>query len=373
MPFCSSPRKITPLVFFSVFLILTALTLSAQELPAPEETNHQVLSDMVKRLTSRMGREALPLLDRRLSPARKAEVTPLAVDSEITGAMVESLNRYYQGLTDPPSYLVDTVTYLTDAWEADEFTLSSVPADSYLAYNSIYIEDKFIPGEGGKTVVSLDLVKRFQESPDSTLGFLIQLSKHYYDHHHNSIGYFFNQRNIREEFLYFRDALLLQLEVVEPLLDTPGNELTSLEKFYMDSKYQDQLSSVFMLQMGLDQELFFFLREQTDKVIANPREVLSYLQGLRRMHQSLADLAFPEDPFQKMILGHKLTSFWIFQGWFFMEMAQRVPVYGMPEARAEAREVVQAWLALGDRILPLQDDLFRGREQFIARFYDETE
>lgn len=367
-------KRFTAPFLIAVLLTLTAPILKAQELAPPPETSREYLSDLMKQLSSRMHYEALPLLDSRISPVRKEGVDPREVASGITGEMIESLENYYNGLTNPQPYLIDTVNYLTAAWQAGEFILHAVPPSTYLEHSQIFIENKFLPQEGGKIVISQDLVERFQESPESTIGFLVQLSKHYYDHHHNSIDFFFCRRNIREEFLYLRDALFLQLEVVEPLLDVPDNRLTDLERFYMDSRFRDQLSSVFMLQMGLEQDFFFFLKDQTDRVIANPQEVLLYLQGLRRMYGNLSELtAPPSDPFQTMILGQKLTSFWIFQGWFFMEMAQRVPIYTTPESRAESRAVIQEWLTLGDRIQPLQENLFQGRENFITQFYVERE
>ncbi|WP_020611187.1 hypothetical protein [Sediminispirochaeta bajacaliforniensis] len=321
-----------------------------------------------------------PLFDVRFFPSGALEDSFSPLEEQRAQELFSVLGDYLDKDEDPHPYLIDARDYGTKAFAEGAFSIGTYAAGDDFPSLFPVIEPKFTP-DGNDETIRLVLSKRaFDEEGVATAVAVAQfanLLKQFYDANHNSIVQFINGRNLSEEFLYIRDALMVQDSVIEFYLDASDKTLEGAEFFLADSFFRDQMDSVMMLGYGIDQRMMKFLDTRYQTLLSQQENFESFIDGLDQMIQGAEDNA--PDPeqgseFDLLIYRNRVATMWIFQGWYLALLPGRFPVYDAPEPiKMKLSALLRRWKGMEDDILASEAMLTQKRTEFVARIMEPAD
>ena len=275
-------------------------------------------------------------------------------------------------------YIVDSCEFARSQFDKKKLKITVVDPVSYPGRNLVYIRHKFDPDKEPELFISRDIMERFAETPEAGFSFYVNLFKQYYDSKHNSIIHLINGRNLLEEFLYWRDARMMQIQYLESLLDNPDIQLEPMEQFLSDSYYRDKLGGYFYLTHRLDSEFILNFARGFELVFA-PKEqggitALQYVSALANVGAGM-DSARPDGTDRDMLAQYvtKVSTMAVFYTHFLVELGSRYPIYReskeFQDAYLSAYEVWKKAMEISREYPGVREEAFTS---FLAGFYEET-
>ncbi len=338
------------------------------------------LQDLFSEHLTMVTQDVYSLFDTRFAPAAEWRENIVYLDDEMAEELFDAVASYLQANDQPHPHLVDAQRFGRSAFAEGAFRIGRFPATGPFADLFPVVFPKFSPDDPD-AVPTLALPERAFDDEGMVHEIAVPLFsnvlKQFYDARHNSIHQFINGRNISEEFLYFRDAFIVQNSVTDyyfdQLIGSDRKKLDGPELFLADSHFRDQLSGFFMLGFGIDQRMIKFLDDRFLQLLAQPSSIESFVDGLINMLDGAVDNA-PDKPteFDLGIYRNQVATVWMFQGWYLSLLPSRLPVYAAPEAIQEKlAQLLLKWKAMRADVVANEEMLIDMRQKFASRFTDQ--